>query len=120
MAKVISSAAFIAGQVVEGRGWAALASKVPRPSAVPAAQSILTHDRVLIILIGIMILDGRETVRGDIDSLGSTIARCRHGRLIGEAGRWGGELLFCRGVFHNRRRLGLFDRIQRRSRRLQG
>ena len=120
MEKVISSAAFIAGQVVEGRGWAALASEVPRPSAVPAAQSILAHDSVLLVIIGFLILDGREAVRRDIDSLGSTIARCRHGRHIGEAGRWGGELLFCRGVFHNRRRLGLFDRIQRRSRRLLG
>ena len=92
---MVSSATFITGQVVEGRGGAALTREVPMTSAAPAAQLLLAHEGVFPVINGIVILDGRGEVRGDI--LGSN-ARCRHDRLIGEVSRRRGELFFCRGV----------------------
>jgi hypothetical protein len=93
--QVVCSATFITGQMVEGRGGAALTREVPRTIAAPAAQLVLAHAGVFSVISGVVMLNWRGEVRGDI--LGSN-ARCRRGRLVGVVSQRSGELLFCRGV----------------------
>ena len=93
--QVICSATLITGQMVEGRGGAALTLEVPRTIAAPAAQLVLAHAGVFSVISGVVVLNWRDGVRGDI--LGST-ARCCRGRLVGVVSQRSGEKLFFRGA----------------------
>jgi hypothetical protein len=88
--QVVCSATFITGQMVEGRGGAALAREVPRAITAPTARLVLAHAGVIAILRVVVVQDGRGGVREGL-VWGRACGHCV--RLYGKFHRRRGELV---------------------------
>jgi hypothetical protein len=93
--QVVCSATFITGQMVEGRGGAALAREVPRAITAPTARLVLAHAGVLAILRVVVVQDGRG---GGREGLMWGRACGHRVRLHGGVHRRRGELVSYRDV----------------------